>query len=202
MLVRVAYKKGVKRVTIDPGEYFVSREPVVISTLLGSCVSACLYDPLHQVVGMNHFLLAQKRHTTGPVLHSEAGRYGIHAMELLVNRMLSKGAQARNIKAKVFGGGDVLGHSGKGCEDFFMVGALNSEFVIEFLRNENIPLVASDLRGDYGRVVHFNSPGFSAYMKRISDQHETALIDTEQRYIRQKLQDQAVQDQAPAIEFW
>src|SRR5665647_2303892 len=78
-----------KHVTLEPGELFASREPVTISTLLGSCVAACLYDPVNNVVGMNHFLLSSRRYSRDlPNFISEAGRYGIHAMELLINEMM------------------------------------------------------------------------------------------------------------------
>ena len=101
--------KHTNRIIIDPGEFYVSNKQEVISTLLGSCVAACLYDPVNKVIGMNHFLLAYKHHSFDkPVIESEEGRYGLQSMELLINGMMAKGASRLNIKAKCFGGGDVL----------------------------------------------------------------------------------------------
>ena len=99
-----------ERILLHPGEYRVSREPVTLATLLGSCVAVCMYDPVQRVMGMNHFLLAVQRSAGGsPMLTSEQGRYGVHAMELLINGLLKCGAQRQNLKAKAFGGGNVLG---------------------------------------------------------------------------------------------
>ena len=93
------------RVTIRPGEHKVTKETMVFSTLLGSCVSACLYDPVSRVSGMNHFLLANRRYARNlPLNVTDAGRYGINAMELLINDMMKLGAVKARLKAKVFGG--------------------------------------------------------------------------------------------------
>ncbi|MCP4126296.1 MAG: chemotaxis protein CheD [Gammaproteobacteria bacterium] len=186
--MRINNKNGVKRVTIDPGEYHASREPVIISTLLGSCVSACLYDPVTRVVGMNHFLLANKRYARNiPVIESEAGRYGIHAMELLINEMLKLGAKRAHFKAKVFGGGDVLRYYKGGQDNFFYVGEINCRFVREFLRYEKIPVTASDLGRDYGRIVHFRSTDYSAYMKIISHSQDVQVVNSEHKYWQQNV---------------
>jgi chemotaxis protein CheD len=87
----------------------VSHEDVLITTLLGSCVSACLYDPYNKIVGMNHFLLSSRRYSREmPVCITEAGRYGIHSMELLMNEMWNQGAKRGNLKAKAFGGSTMM----------------------------------------------------------------------------------------------
>ncbi|MCP4995153.1 MAG: chemotaxis protein CheD [Gammaproteobacteria bacterium] len=181
--MRINDNNGVSRITIDPGEYYVSHKPVVISTLLGSCVAACLYDPVKHIVGMNHFLLANNRYAKNmPVIESEAGRYGIHAMELLINEMLKIGAQRNNLKAKVFGGGDVLRYYRGDKDNFFYVGEINSRFVREFLQNEKIQITASDLGSDYGRVVHFRSRDFSAFMKKISHSQDEKVVTKEHQF--------------------
>jgi chemotaxis protein CheD len=100
----------VDQAVIHPGDYRVGRGPIVLSTLLGSCVAVCLYDPVRRLIGMNHFLLANRRCCRDvPVLASEAGRYGVHAMELLIDRMLHCGARRRDLKAKAFGGATCSG---------------------------------------------------------------------------------------------
>ena len=171
----------VRRIIIDPGEYFVSKDRLIISTLLGSCVSACLWDPVNRVVGMNHFLLAHKRYRLkGDVLGSEAGRYGIHSMELLVNSMLSQGAKRNLIRAKAFGGGNVIG--GGSHDNFFAVGSVNVRFIREFLDNEGIPLEKEHLGGTFGRIIHFHSEDFSVYMKRIEQRRQEKVLSEERHY--------------------
>ena len=107
--MQIGQYQGLPRIIIDPGESYVTKKDEIISTLLGSCVAVCLYDPVNRVIGMNHFLLAQQHSAhNAALLGSEGGRYGIHAMELLINQMLKQGAQRIHLKAKAFGGGDVL----------------------------------------------------------------------------------------------
>ncbi len=180
--MRVHLHGDKKRVTIDPGEYYVSNEDIIITTLLGSCVSACLYDPVKKVIGMNHFLLANRRYAHNlPVITSEAGRYGIHAMELLINTMLHMGVIKDNLRAKAFGGGSVIGPK-NGTDNFFAVGDVNVRFIQEFLRNERIPLISSDLGGSSGRVIHFVASDYSILLKRIEDSREEEVLNEEHRY--------------------
>jgi len=179
-----------KRVTLQPGEYHVTgRRDMMLSTLLGSCVSACLYDPVMHVMGMNHFLLANHRYSRDmPVLASEAGRYGVNAMELLINNMLKQGAQRRNLKAKVFGGGNVL--PGISREDsFFAIGDVNSRFVEEFLRTEKIPILAKSLGGMNGRMIHFIASDYSVFVRDIPRTETIELEREEKQYWRKSLKE-------------
>lgn len=94
--------KHTQKIIIDPGEFYVSTKQEVISTLLGSCVAACLYDETTRIIGMNHFLLAYRHHSfSKPTIESEEGRYGMYAMELLINTMMAKGARREKLKANV-----------------------------------------------------------------------------------------------------
>jgi chemotaxis protein CheD len=155
-----------KHVTLEPGELFASHEPVTISTLLGSCVSACLYDPVNRVIGMNHFLLSNRRYSRDlPIFLSEAGRYGIHAMELLINEMMRMGAERRRLCAKIFGGATILKQAGVG--NFFCVGEVNCKFITEFLHEERIPVQAQELGGEKGRVIHFSNGDYAVYLRKI-----------------------------------
>ncbi len=194
---------NLKRIIIDPGEYYVSNENIIISTLLGSCVSACLWDPVHRVVGMNHFLLANKRYQHGgEVIASEAGRYGIHSMEMLINSMLKLGAQRRLLRAKAFGGGNVLPVTGS-SDNFFAVGDVNSRFIREFLANEGIPMVKEHLGGTIGRVIHFHSLDYSVYMKRIEHQREVQVIEQEHRYWEREIrQHEKEAEQVSSVTIW
>jgi chemotaxis protein CheD len=169
-------------VTLMPGEYYVSRNDVVVGTILGSCVSACLYDPVNCVVGMNHFLLSGRQTNTGDTIWlSEAGRYGIHSMEIIINGMLKLGADKTNMRAKAFGGASILPVRNRG-DNFASVGEINSRFVIEFLKNEGIRLVSSDLGGYEGRAIRFHSNDFYVYQRKIKRVVMPDLATREERY--------------------
>ncbi len=128
-----------RRVNIIQGEYHVTSDAgVVLTTLLGSCVAACLRDPTAGVGGMNHFLLPG----------GASVECGVHAMELLVNDMLNRGARRERLEAKLFGGARML----RGLTD---VGRLNAEFAESFARRERITLSGGSLRGDRGRRIQF-----------------------------------------------
>ncbi|MDO9046157.1 MAG: chemotaxis protein CheD [Methylobacter sp.] len=182
--MQIGQYQGLPRVIIDPGESYVTKKDEIISTLLGSCVAACLYDPVNRVIGMNHFLLAQQHSAhNAALLGSEGGRYGIHAMELLINQLLKQGAQRIHLKAKAFGGGDVLklGNKLRGGQS---IGAVNCEFIKTFLKTEHIPLVASALGGNIGRNIFFLASDFSVYVKGIEHAEEQAVIKQEQRFLK------------------
>jgi len=128
------------------GERFVTDDPeVVLTTILGSCVAACLRDPLAGVGGMNHFLLPGDN---GQRSGGESMRYGVHAMELLVNDLLARGARRDRLEAKLFGGARLI----EGLTD---VGALNAEFAEDFLRREGVSNTGGSLRGEHGRRIQF-----------------------------------------------
>ncbi len=135
-----------RTVHIIQGEYHVTGDPsVMLTTLLGSCVAACLRDPYAGVGGMNHFLLPG-RDTRARRLEAES--YGVHLMELLVNGLLREGARRDRLEAKLFGGGRTM----EGLAD---IGAMNADFAERFLANEGITCVGGSLRGDQGRRVQY-----------------------------------------------
>lgn len=190
-----------RRIIIEPGEYYVSKEAAeVISTLLGSCVAACLFDPVNRVFGMNHFLLAYRHHAQNqPVIQSDEGRYGIYAMELLINDMMKKGAKRANLKAKCFGGGNVL-RLREDKENRQTVGDVNVEFIKEFVSNEKIPLISSCLGGIHGRNVHFVGTDYSVFIKKIGETQERLLEKQERRYWNRNIQEQ--EQSKNKTEFW
>ena len=192
ILREITGNKNRKRISIAPGEFHVSTENIVISTLLGSCVSACLYDPVMKVMGMNHFLLSNHRYSKSmPVCATEAGRYGIHSMELLINALMKRGAKRKNLKAKAFGGGSMWKQK---TDNFFCVGDINSRFTREFLSNENIPLVTEDLGGDTGRVIHFSFGDFAVYVKKIQQVKSSELIQRERTFWKRSVETQRHQE--------
>jgi chemotaxis protein CheD len=125
------------------GRYAVSDDPnAFICTLLGSCVAACIRDPVARVGGLNHFLLP------GGDNGSESLSYGVNAMELLINELLQRGARRDRLEAKLFGGGRML----QGVTD---IGRQNAEFARRFLIDEGIPLVGGSLGGSNARRIEF-----------------------------------------------
>lgn len=145
-----------QRFFLLPGQYFVTERPMVISTVLGSCVAVCLFDPVARVAGMNHFMLAgESPPDQVPLGVTEVGRYGIEAMELLINAMMRRGGQKGRFQAKAFGGGCVLPPLPR--RKLVSVGEANCSFVRRFLEGERIPLVSQSLGGELGRVIHFHT---------------------------------------------
>lgn len=141
-------RHGMIHVNVVIGEHYVSSsEDEILVTLLGSCVSACIRDPVAAIGGMNHFLLpsdaAGSAHSA-----SDKMRYGCFAMERLINDVLSAGGKRERLEAKVFGGANVIKASRQ-------IGDANVEFVREYLANERIPIVAADLGGDCARRIRF-----------------------------------------------
>lgn len=135
-----------RRVHIIQGEYHVTSDPnVVLTTLLGSCVAACMRDSFAGVGGMNHFLLPGRE---AGAWNLEAESYGVHLMELLVNGLLREGARRDRLEAKLFGGGRTM----EGLAD---IGARNAEFAERFLANERIACIGGSLRGDQGRRIQY-----------------------------------------------
>jgi len=151
-------------VKILPGEYFVSDKEIIIMTVLGSCIAACLWDSRMQIGGMNHFMLPE-----GDAL-DVSGRYGSYAMELLINEMQKMGARRETMQAKIFGGAQVM-HGFTTMN----VGERNTQFVINYLRTEHIPIVSDDVLDIYPRKVVFFPVTGKAMVKRLAHAHPDIL---------------------------
>ncbi len=152
-------------VKILPGEYFVHREDLLITTTLGSCIAACLWDRNARVGGMNHFMLPD-----GVGAGADGGRYGSFAMELLINELMKQGASRNALEAKVFGGGQVI--SGMNSLN---VGERNTQFVLDYLKTERIPVVSKDVLDIYPRKVCFLPASGKAMVKRLASANTEAL---------------------------
>jgi chemotaxis protein CheD len=156
-------------VRIVAGEYFVTSQDMVIATLLGSCVAACVRDPHAGIVGMNHFMLP-----AGNEARSNAGAsYGIPAMNHLIDVMVKRGANPAALEAKVFGGGVVMGSA-----SFLDVGRLNAEFVIEYLKERGIAVLAADLRGLGARKIYFVQRTGSVFVRHLTQGGENESAGT------------------------
>lgn len=165
---------------ILPGEYYYTQKDMLIVTVLGSCVSACIRDRISGIGGMNHFMLPDGGDADSPV--SASMRYGTYAMEVLINDVLKAGARRENLEAKVFGGGNVL-------RGFIAinVGQRNAQFVRDFLRAENIRVVAEDLNDIYPRKVYFFPRTGKVLVKKLKQMNNNTLVNREQDYA-QRLQ--------------
>jgi chemotaxis protein CheD len=167
-------------VKILPGEYYVTRGEEAVSTVLGSCISACVRDPVRNVGGMNHFMLPEDS-STGPNNWLDpavglATRYGSYAMESLINDLLKLGATRERLEIKVFGGGRVL----SGMTD---VGARNIDFVRSYIQLEGYRITAEDLGGTQPRkVVYFPASG-RVRMRRLRPVENRIISHHEQLYL-------------------
>lgn len=189
-----------KRVVIHPGEYYVTGREKMISTILGSCVAACLYDPVNKIIGMNHFLLDVKRYVgdVPEILSSDSGRYGMYAMELLINAMLKNGAHRNLLQAKVFGGGNVLDNAE---DDYYSIGKTNCQFVLDYLKCENIPINAKSLGGYNGRIIHFLSTDYSVLVKKIKHNKMRDVGEQERQYWKSSLKIHARMDEESKTKY-
>lgn len=162
-------------VKILPGEYFATSENTMIVTVLGSCVSACIRDPIARIAGMNHFLLPASADEVN--FASESARYGVFAMEILINHMLKLGAQRNRLEAKIFGGGNVL----KGFTTT-SVGEKNAAFVKDYLSAEKIRVTATDLLGEFPRKLYQFPDTGEVKVRKLKTMHNTTIIDRESEY--------------------
>ena len=165
-------------VKILPGQYHSMTHAGLIVTVLGSCVSACLWDPVRRVGGMNHFMLPGRGRSSGVPAAEEPARMGVYAMEVLINQMLKLGAERSRLRAKVFGGGSVL----EGMEAL-NIGNQNGAFVLNFLREEAIPVVAQDLYDTCPRKVYFFPATGKVLVKRLATMRNDTLAQRERDYL-------------------
>jgi chemotaxis protein CheD len=154
-------------VKVLPGEYFVYDEDILITTTLGSCIAACLWDRERRIGGMNHFMLPEG---SGLDATNSSGRYGSFAMELLINELMKRGASRMTLEAKVFGGGAVIAGM-----NTINVGERNTKFVIDYLQTERIPIVSRDVLDIYPRKVCFLPASGKAMVKRLAPTHADAF---------------------------
>lgn len=138
-------KTGLMVVNVHAGDCFITSNPKeVAATVLGSCISACIRDPVAGVGGMNHFLLPSSNTST----QSESARFGAYAMEKLINEILKRGGRRERLEAKLFGGGNVI-------ESSALIGDKNAQFAKEYLQLEEIRLLGSDVGGSSPRKVRY-----------------------------------------------
>jgi len=161
---------------ILPGEYYATGRNMVLVTVLGSCVCACIRDRVSGIGGMNHFMLPESGQDRSNPL-GESARYGAYAMEILINQLLKMGAKRSNFEAKVFGGASVL-------RGFTVnnVGERNAEFVLQFLKTEKIAVAAQDMLDIYPRKVYYFPTTGLVRVKSLRQVHNDTIITREAEY--------------------
>ncbi len=164
---------------ILPGEYYVTNEDELVTTVLGSCISACIRDKITGVGGMNHFMLPETtQHKLNAGVESVVGnatRYGNYAMEHLINMILANGGKRKNLEVKVFGGGKIIPTLGD-------IGMRNIDFVLEYIDTEALQLISQDLGDIYPRKVIFFPKTGKVRMKKIKDLHNETIASRERQY--------------------
>jgi chemotaxis protein CheD len=164
--------------TVHQGDCHVSGEAdLTLSTVLGSCISACVRDRVANIGGMNHFLLAEQSGSAKD-RYGASARYGAYAMEQLINTVLSRGTGRKgNLEIKVFGGGNI----NSALND---VGAKNIEFVRQFLADEGYTLSGEDMGGTYARRVLFKPQSGRAFCKRLESTANASIARDEMAVAR------------------
>ena len=142
---------------LHPGQLCFTTEPTVVTTVLGSCVSVCLYDEEHTAGGVNHFLLP------GSLAHTDSPRFGESANAILLERFRKAGVPVSRLRAKVFGGASMGGSSAGD------LASRNVEVAVAFLRGYGIPVVSQDTGGERGRKLIFRTSDATAWVRLLGD---------------------------------
>lgn len=179
---------GKRIIKVGPGEYLVTDDAeVAIATVLGSCVAACICDPVAGVGGLNHFMLPES--VDGAWGEASASlRYGNFAMERLINDILKRGGQRTRLEIKLFGGGSL-------AQDYGRIGERNAHYVESYLQAEGMVTLARQLRGTRARRIIYHGVSGRAFMQELPDQTPRVAI-SERRFsasLRRRLDHGAIE---------
>lgn len=152
-----------------PGDYYVTKGGEIITTVLGSCVSTCIRDPVVAISGLNHFMLPTQG---GAVMAGEALRYGCFAVERLINELIKYGARREQLEIKVFGGGKVIA----GMSD---IGLKNIRFIHEYFTTEGLAINAEDTGGTWARRVRYYTDTGRVLIQRLQTQETNQVVSRE-----------------------
>jgi chemotaxis protein CheD len=162
-------------ITIYPGELYITKKSELITTILGSCISIVLFDEQNSIGGINHYMLPaappeSKKNSVLPIT-----RFGEYAIKTLIQEMINQGASLKNLKAKIFGGSNVLNFSLKKDErkkdaqkKDALIGEENINFARKFLKKIGIPIVSEDVGGVSSRKIFFDTTNYKVFLKRIN----------------------------------
>lgn len=166
-------------VSIQSGQFYATSEDLVISTLLGSCIAACVWDPMVGVGGMNHFMLPQDKSATPG---SGSARFGLYAMEMLINDLMKLGASRSRLEFKITGGGNMMGSD---------VAQRNIEFIHDFLQTEGFRLAANDVGGTQARRVAFMPVEGRMMVAHLDHSMDNRVVAEERSYLKHVTQEKA-----------
>lgn len=172
-------KKKINVIKIMPGEYYVTNQDEVVTTVLGSCISACIRDPIAGVGGMNHFMIPSHGRELSAKDKQLVTRYGLYAMEHLINDIFKHGGRRQNIEIKLFGGGNIMSTGGN-------IGGQNIKFVQEFVQTEGYMVTSKDLGDVYPRKVKYCPLSGKVMMKKLT-QVNKAEIESQELKLQEKL---------------
>ena len=161
---------------ILPGEFYVTRSDEIVVTVLGSCVSACMRDPSAGVGGMNHFMLPANGAGGSTAWGNEAARYGVFAMEQLINEILRAGGRKERLEVKLTGGGKVLAS----CTD---IGRQNIDFAHSFLDDESLAVAAEDVGGLHPRRVYYRPRNGRVRVRKLIELHNDTIVRREAEHL-------------------
>lgn len=167
---------NIQTTKILPGEFYVTRENERIETVLGSCIAACVRDPIARVGGMNHFMLPADK-GSGNIASSDANRYGNFAMENLINELLHKGASRERLEFKIFGGGRIMNQSTN-------VGWMNIGFTFDYIYTEGFKLVSQDIGDIFPRKVMYYPSTGRVRMRKLEAVGNQRIVEEENRYMK------------------
>ena len=171
-------QEGIHVAKILPGEYYVTKNNETIATVLGSCVSVCIRDTRNGIGGMNHFMLPEKKGGGASISirgNDNAARYGVYAMEHMMNDIIKYGGKKNNFEIKLCGGGRII----KSMTD---VGQQNIEFIKNFLDAEGYDVVKEDLGDIYPRKVRYNPITGRLLIKKLEDMHNNTIVERETQF--------------------
>jgi chemotaxis protein CheD len=171
---------GMYAAKLLPGEFYVTAERETIVTVLGSCVSACVRDPVFGIGGMNHFMLPASQGAGSWEANGVGAstRYGSHAMEQLINEILKHGGSRRNLELKLTGGGRILAQMTD-------IGRKNIAFVEEYARTEALKVLSRDLGDICPRKVYYTPATGKMLVKKLRSLHNNTVVERETRYLHE-----------------
>lgn len=168
--------RGAVVAKVLPGEFYVSKSDELISTVLGSCIAACIYDERQGVGGMNHFMLPGVKGSSSIHADDLNCRYGNWAMEYLINEVIKNGARRENLKIKLFGGGKII-------SSMTDIGNGNIRFAQAYVEEEQLALVSHDVGGPWPRKVVFHPQTGKAQVKKLRQMHNDTIEKREVKYL-------------------
>ena len=181
---------GVNTVMVLPGRHYVTgKADEMIVTLLGSCIAACIRDPIAAVGGLNHFLLPESENGDWGSTAGAAMRYGNHAMETLINDIIKLGGQRSRLEIKIFGGAQII----EGATTI-AVGRKNIDFVRSYLTNEGFNIAAEHLGGSLPRRIHYFPATGKVQMRQLTRFVDKELFDRDKTYLHQIKVDDTTND--------